>query len=39
MKHETLDPPLISHGAELGDTKKEKKHPQQGLASCMGYHA
>jgi hypothetical protein len=28
MKHETLDPPFISHGTELGDTAKEKKHPQ-----------
>ncbi len=38
MKYETHDPPLISHGAELGDTAKEKKHPQQSPASCMGYH-
>jgi hypothetical protein len=36
--YETLDPPLISHGAELGDTAKEKKHPKQSVASRMGYY-
>jgi len=38
MKYETLDPPLLSHGAELGDTAQKEKHPKQGTASCMGYY-
>ena len=38
MKYETLDPSLISDGAELRDTAKEKKYPQQSPASRMGNH-
>jgi len=39
MKYEAQNPPLISHGAELGDTAQKEKHPKQDTASRMGYYA